>query len=70
MPIQLGGNTTVRELAGRYPQTRTIFERMGSILLRRWEVPGRGRQESHAALPDLVRDIETALVQDRQVSER
>jgi hypothetical protein len=29
MSIQLGGNTTVRELAGRYPQTRTIFERYG-----------------------------------------
>ncbi len=29
MSIQVGGNTTVRELAGRYSQTRTVFEQYG-----------------------------------------
>jgi len=63
MSIQLGGNTTVRELAGRYPQTRMIFERYGiDYCCGGGKCLAEAAQESHAALPDLVRDIETALV--------
>lgn len=29
MPMQIDANTTVRELVGRYPQTRTVFEKYG-----------------------------------------
>jgi iron-sulfur cluster repair protein YtfE (RIC family) len=29
MSIQVNGNTTVRELVGRYPQTRKTFEKYG-----------------------------------------
>jgi regulator of cell morphogenesis and NO signaling len=64
MSIQIGGNTTVRELVGRYPQTRKTFEKYGIDYC-----CGGGRclaevaQERRAALPDLVRDIEAALVE-------
>ena len=63
MSIQIDGNTTVRELVGRYPQTRKTFEKYGIDYC-----CGGGRclaevaQERRAALPDLVRDIEAALV--------
>jgi regulator of cell morphogenesis and NO signaling len=63
MSIQLGGNATVRELAGRYPQTRTVFEQYGiDYCCGGGKCLAEAAQESHAALPDLVRDIETALV--------
>ena len=63
MSVQIDGNTTVRELVGRFPQTRKVFERYridyccggGKSL-------AEAARESQAALPDLVRDIETALV--------
>ena len=29
MSIQIDGKTTVRELVGRYPQTRKVFEQYG-----------------------------------------
>ena len=63
MSIQIDGNTTVRELVGRYPQTRKTFEQYGIDYC-----CGGGRclaevaQERRVALPDLVRDIEAALV--------
>jgi iron-sulfur cluster repair di-iron protein len=63
MSIQIDGKTTVRELVGRYPQTRKVFEQHGIDYC-----CGGGRclaeaaQESQAALPDLVRDIEAALL--------
>ena len=63
MSVQIDGNTTVRELAGRYPQTRKVFEQYGIDYC-----CGGGRclaeaaQDGQAALADLIRDIETALV--------
>jgi regulator of cell morphogenesis and NO signaling len=64
MSIQIDGNTTVRELIGRYPQTRKTFEKYGIDYC-----CGGGRclaeaaQERRAALADLVHDIEAALVE-------
>jgi regulator of cell morphogenesis and NO signaling len=63
MPIQIDGNTTVREIVGRYPQTRKTFEQHNIDYC-----CGGGRslaevaQEKRVALPDLARDIEATLV--------
>jgi regulator of cell morphogenesis and NO signaling len=63
MSIQIDGKTTVRELVGRYPQTRKVFEEYGIDYC-----CGGGRclaelaQERQAALPDLVRNIEASLL--------
>jgi regulator of cell morphogenesis and NO signaling len=64
MSAKIDGNTTVRELVGRYPQTRKTFEKYGIDYC-----CGGGRclaevaQERRAALTDLVRDIEAALAE-------
>ena len=63
MSVQIDGNTTIRELVGRFPQTRKIFEQYridyccggGKCL-------AEAARENQATLSDLVRDIETALV--------
>ena len=64
MSTTIDGNTTVRELVGRYPQTRKVFEKYGIDYC-----CGGGRclaeltKEGQVALPALVRDIEAALVE-------
>jgi regulator of cell morphogenesis and NO signaling len=64
MSIQVDGNTTVREFAGRYPQTRKVFEQYGiDYCCGGGKCLTEAAQESQAALPDLVRDIEAALVE-------
>ena len=57
---QYNGPGTCRPLPADPKGLRAVSNR---LLLRRWEMPGRGRtREAKRALPDLVRDIETALV--------
>lgn len=64
MSVQIDGNTTVRELVGQYPQTRKVFEEYGiDYCCGGGKGLAEAAQESQAALPDLVRDIETALVE-------
>jgi regulator of cell morphogenesis and NO signaling len=64
MSIRIDGKTTVREIVGRCPQARKTFEKYGIDYC-----CGGGRclaevaQERRAALADLVRDIEAALVE-------
>jgi regulator of cell morphogenesis and NO signaling len=62
MSIQVDGNTTVRELVGRYPQTRKVFEQYGiDYCCGGGKSLANAAQDSQAALPELIRDIETAL---------
>lgn len=62
MSIQIDGSTTVRELVGRYPQTRKVFERHGiDYCCGGGECLAEAAEESQAALPDLIRDIDAAL---------
>ena len=64
MSIQIDGNTTVRELVGRFPQTRKVFEQYGiDYCCGGGKCLAEAARENQAALPDLVRDIETALVE-------
>ena len=62
MSIQIDGNTTVRRSGWSIPADpeglRTVWNR---LLLRRREILAEAAQQSQAALPDLVRDIETAI---------
>jgi regulator of cell morphogenesis and NO signaling len=64
MSIQVDGNTTVRELVGRYPQTVKVLERYGIDYC-----CGGGKclteavHDNQAVLPGLVRDLEAALVE-------
>ncbi len=63
MSIQTDGKTTVRELVGRYPQTRKVFEQHGiDYCCGGGKCLAEAAQESRAAFPDLVRDIEAALL--------
>jgi regulator of cell morphogenesis and NO signaling len=63
MSIQVDGNTTVRQIVGRFPQTRKVFEQYGiDYCCGGGKCLAEAAHENHAALPDLVRDIETALV--------
>jgi regulator of cell morphogenesis and NO signaling len=62
MSLQIDGKTTVRELVGRCPQTRRVFERHGiDYCCGGGKSLADAAQESRAALPDLLRDIEAAL---------
>jgi regulator of cell morphogenesis and NO signaling len=62
MSIQIDGNTTVRDLVGRFPQTRKVFEQYGiDYCCGGGKCLAEAAHESQAALPDLARDIETAL---------
>ena len=64
MSIQINGKTTVRELIGRYPQTRKVFEQYGvDYCCGGGKCLAEAAYEKQAALPDLIRDIETALVE-------
>lgn len=64
MSIQIDGNTTVRGLIGRYPQTRKTFEKYGiDYCCGGRRCLAEVAQERQAALPDLVHDIEAALVE-------
>ena len=64
MSIQIDGNTTVRELVGRFPQTRKVFEQYGiDYCCGGGKCLAEAARENQAALSDLVRDIETALVE-------
>jgi regulator of cell morphogenesis and NO signaling len=63
MSIQIDGNTTVREIVGRFPQTRKVFEQYGiDYCCGGGKCLAEAAHENQAALPDLVRDIETVLV--------
>jgi len=61
MTHELNGTTTVRELVGRFPQTRLVFEEYGIDCC-----CGGGKslaevaQDSRAGLPDLLRRLEVA----------
>ena len=62
MSIQVNGKTTVRDLVGRYPQTRTVFERHGiDYCCGGGKCLAEAVQEGETALPDLVRDLEAVL---------
>ena len=64
MSIQIDGNTTVRELVGRYPQTRKVFEQYGiDYCCGGGKCLAEAAHENQAALSDLAHDIETALVE-------
>ena len=64
MSVQIDGNTTVRELVGRFPQTRKVFEQYGiDYCCGGGKCLAEAARENQAALPNLVRDIETALVE-------
>ena len=63
MSIQVDGNTLVRELVGRHPQIRKIFEKYGiDYCCGGGKCLTEAAKESQAALPDLVREIEAALL--------
>ena len=63
MSVQIDGNTTVRELVGRFPQTRKVFEQYGiDYCCGGGKSLAEAAGENQAALPDLVRDIKTVLV--------
>jgi hypothetical protein len=62
MSLQIDGNTTVRELVGRFPQTRAVFERYGiDYCCGGGKCLAEAVHENQPALPDLIRDIEAAL---------
>jgi len=64
MSIQVNGTTTVRELVGQYPQSRKVFEKHGiDYCCGGGKCLAEAAPEGQAALPDLVRDIEAALVE-------
>ncbi len=63
MIIPLDGKTTVRDLVGRYPRTRPVFEKYGiDYCCGGGKCLAEAAEESQAALPDLVRDLEAALL--------
>jgi regulator of cell morphogenesis and NO signaling len=63
MSIKIDGNTTVRELVGRCPQTRKVFERYGiDYCCGGGKCLAEAARENPTALPDLVRDIEAVLI--------
>jgi regulator of cell morphogenesis and NO signaling len=58
----IDGKTTVRELVGRFPQTRLVFERYGiDYCCGGGKCLADAAHESQAALADLVRDLEAVL---------
>ncbi len=64
MSIQVNGTTTVRALVGQYPQTREVFEKHGiDYCCGGGKCLAEAAPEGQAALPDLLRDIEAALVE-------
>jgi regulator of cell morphogenesis and NO signaling len=63
MTIQIDGSTTVRELVGRHPQTRKVFEQYGiDYCCGGGKSLAEAAQERRAALPDLVRDLDAAVL--------
>jgi regulator of cell morphogenesis and NO signaling len=61
--LHVDGKTTVRELVGQYPQTRKVFEQYGiDYCCGGGKCLAEAAQENQAAVADLIREIETALV--------
>jgi regulator of cell morphogenesis and NO signaling len=62
MTYEVNGTKTVRELVGRFPQTRTVFERHGiDYCCGGGKSLSDAAQENRVVLSDLLRDIEAAL---------
>jgi regulator of cell morphogenesis and NO signaling len=63
MSIQIDGGTTVRELVGQHPLTRKVFEQYGiDYCCGGGKCLAEEAKESQAALHNLVRDVNAALL--------
>jgi regulator of cell morphogenesis and NO signaling len=62
MVIEIDGKTTVRDLVGRHPQTRLVFERYGiDYCCGGGKSLAEAARESQAALADVVRDLDAVM---------
>ena len=74
MTIQVDGNTTIRDLVGRYPQTRPVFEKYGiDYCCGGGKCLAEAAAEHNLKLPELVGALEedlAAVPDDTQAAQR